>query len=184
MYDRGDTKTPASSKSAAGSDERRGSNRHPFIAAADVVDVASGTRFSTRTTDLGPGGCFVDTLTPFDAGVKVRVSIREAQTRFEANGLVVYSQAGLGMGIAFDPLRPDQLKALAAWLGEEVDHHQQQVEAYEPVSYGHEPPVAQRAGLPHGLDREAFLRLIKALIAKGILTEAEAAAIYSNPVVF
>jgi len=180
MYDRGDNKSsPAPAKTAASSAERRSSNRHPFIAAADVVDVASGTRFSTRTTDLGPGGCFVDTLTPFDAGVKVRVSIREGQTRFDATGLVVYSQSGLGMGIAFDPLRPDQAKALAIWLGEEVDQH---VQAEESAAQA--PANQQNPGLPHGSDRESFLRLIKVLIAKGILSEAEAAAIYSNPVFF
>jgi hypothetical protein len=178
MYDRGDSKnSPAPSKAAAGSAERRNSNRHPFIAAADVVDVASGTRFSTRTTDLGPGGCFVDTMTPFDAGIKVRVSIREGQTRFDATGLVVYSQSGLGMGIAFDPLRPDQRKALAAWLGEEVAQHVQAEESAQ-------VPETQNPGLPHGSDREAFVRLVQVLRAKGILSEAEAAAIYSNPVLF
>jgi hypothetical protein len=178
MYDRGDTKpTPNSSKSAA-SGERRGADRHPFIAAADVIDIASGTRFSTRTTDLGPGGCFVDTLVPFDAGSKVRVSIREGQTRFEVTGLVVYSQAGVGMGIAFDTLRPDQRKALAAWLGEEVDQHADDLQAQAPA----DSRPTQAAGLPHGSDREAFVRLIKVLIAKGLLSEAEAAAIYSNPV--
>jgi len=178
MYDRGDNKnTPAPSKAAASSAERRSSNRHPFIAAADVVDIASGTRFSTRTTDLGPGGCFVDTLTPFDAGVKVRVSIREGQTRFDATGLVVYSQHGLGMGIAFDTLRPDQLKALAGWLGEEVAQHQQAEESAQASE-------TQNPGLPHGSDREAMVRLVQVLKAKGILSEAEAAAIYSNPVLF
>jgi hypothetical protein len=60
--------------------ERRGSNRHPFIAVADVVELGTGALFSTRTTDLGPGGCFVDTLVPFDAGSNVRVTIREAVT--------------------------------------------------------------------------------------------------------
>jgi hypothetical protein len=181
MYDRGDSKSkPAPAKTAASQDERRGSNRHPFIAAADVVDVASGTRFSTRTTDLGPGGCFVDTLTPFEAGVKVRVNIREGQNHFNATGLVVYSQSGLGMGIAFDALRPDQLKALAVWLGEEVDLH---VEAEESAP-AQAPQNHQNPGLPHGSDRESLLRLIKVLIAKGILSEADAAAIFSNPVFF
>jgi hypothetical protein len=178
MYDRGDTKPSSFSSKSTAPAERRESNRHPFIAAADVVDIASGTRFSTRTTDLGPGGCFVDTMVPFDAGSKVRVSIREGQTRFEATGLVVYSQTGLGMGIAFDPLRPDQRKALAVWLGEEVDQHQQTVDTPMEIRPSSGP------GLPHGSDREAFLRLIKALIAKGILSESEAAAIYSNPVMF
>lgn len=178
MYDRGDRKTTSTPSKSAAPAERREANRHPFIAAADVVDIASGTRFSTRTTDLGPGGCFVDTLVPFEAGSNVRVSIREGQTRFEATGLVVYSQAGLGMGIAFDALRPDQSRALAVWLGEEVDQHQQTGEPPE------EMKPALTGGLPHGSDREAFLRLIKALIAKGILSESEAAAIYSNPVMF
>lgn len=178
MYDRGDTKPTSSPSKSTAPAERRETNRHPFIAAADVVDIASGTRFSTRTTDLGPGGCFVDTLVPFDAGSKVRVSIREGQNRFEATGLVVYSQSGLGMGIAFDTLRPDQRRVLSVWLGEEVDLHQQT-----------EVPVAEirpnvAAGLPHGSDREAFVRLIKVLIAKGVLSESEAAAIYSNPVMF
>ena len=117
------------------------------------------------------------------AGSKVRVSIREGQTRFVATGLVVYSQTGLGMGIAFDTLRPDQRRALAVWLGEEVDLHQQELHQ-DTVETPPEVRPTVGAGLPHGSDREAFLRLIKALIAKGILSESEAAAIYSNPVMF
>src|SRR5580704_1360598 len=133
MYDHGNTKSGvnSSSKTAAGSAERRGANRHPFIAAADVIEVGSGSRFSTRTTDLGPGGCFIDTLVPFDTGSKVRVMIREGQTRFEATGIVVYSQSGLGMGIAFDELKAEQRHALAVWLGEEVSEYQLTQESSE-----------------------------------------------------
>jgi hypothetical protein len=178
MYDHSDSKYSSKSvKSATSQAERRGGNRHPFIAAADVVETSSGSRFSTRTTDLGPGGCFLDTLVPFEAGAKVRISIREGQNRFEASGLVVYSQSGLGMGIAFDPLRPEQLKTLSVWLGEEVDEHQKAQESVQAAQ-------GQNPGLPHGSDREALLRLIKVLISKGILSDAEAASIYSNPVLF
>src|SRR5579862_3048376 len=123
MYDHGETNNKLSSSkgsTSASQEERRGGNRHPFIAAAEVVELGSGARFSTRTTDLGPGGCFIDTLVPFEAGSKVRVMIREGQTRFEATGLVVYSQAGLGMGIAFDELKEEGRRALAVWLGEEI----------------------------------------------------------------
>lgn len=176
MYDHGDKKsTPNAIKVTTSQAERREANRHPFIAAADVIELGSGSRFSTRTTDLGPGGCFVDTLVPFDAGVKVRVSIREGQNRFEATGLVVYSQSGLGMGIAFDPLRPEQRKALAVWLGEEVEQQEQEQPS---TQGGHDP------GLPHGSDREALVRLVKLLINKGVLSESEAASLYSNPVFF
>jgi hypothetical protein len=176
MYDHGTTKTggSTSSKTTAGSEERRGGNRHPFIAAADVVEVGSGSRFSTRTTDLGPGGCFIDTMVPFDTGSRVRVSIREGQTRFEATGMVVYSQSGLGMGIAFDELKADQRRALAVWLGEEVAEYQQTQELSE----------RRVPGLPHGSDREALLRLVKLMKEKGVLSDAEAASVFGDPVLF
>jgi hypothetical protein len=173
MYDHGDKKnTPKAPKTQA---ERRDGNRHPFIAAADVVELASGARFSTRTTDLGPGGCFVDTLVPFEAGSRVGISIREGQTRFEATGLVVYSQAGLGMGIAFDFLKPEQHKATAVWLGEEVAEQQDTQESA--------PPSAMPR-VPHGLDREALVRLVKLMTNKGILSQGEAASIFGDVVLF
>lgn len=180
MYDRGDSKTnPKASKTATSQDERREGNRHPLIASADVVELRSGSRFSTRTTDLGPGGCFLDTLIPFEAGSKVRIIIREGQNRFEASGIVVYSQNGLGMGVAFDPLKPEQRKSLAVWLGEEIaEHEQAQEKEQQPLQSEQKPRP------PHGSDREALLRLVKLMISKGILSEAEAASIFSNPVLF
>ena len=172
MYEHKDKLKGAASASQA---ERRVGNRHPFIAAAEIVELGSGSVFSTRTTDLGPGGCFVDTLVPFDAGSKVRVSIREGSTRFEATGIVVYSQAGLGMGIAFDEVKPEQRKALAVWLGEEVSERE---ERYEPAT------VSSNAMLPHGSDREALVRLVRVMINKGVLSEADGAAIFGNPLLF
>jgi hypothetical protein len=174
MYDHDDKLKAATSASQA---ERRGANRHPFIAAADVVELGTGALFSTRTTDLGPGGCFVDTLVPFDAGSSVRVTIREGSTRFEATGIVVYSQSGLGMGIAFDEMKPEQRKALAVWLGEEVSQREEKVEA-TPAG---KPPKPM---LPHGSDREALVRLVRLMIKKGMLTEPEGTAIFGNPLPF
>jgi len=175
MYEHGDQKNRLDSskgKTSASQAERRGGNRHPFIAAAEVVELGSGARFSTRTTDLGPGGCFVDTLVPFEAGSKVRMMIREGQSRFEATGIVVYSQTGLGMGIAFDELKEEARRALAVWLGEEIEERlETSVERKSP-------------GLPHGSDREALLRLVKLMTSKGVLSEAEAASIFSDPVFF
>ena len=67
-------------KSTATSEtERRSGDRQPFTAAAEVVDLGSGARFSTRTTDLGSGGCFVDTIVPFPVDSKVRVTIRRGK---------------------------------------------------------------------------------------------------------
>lgn len=107
----------ASSKASTGAtvtdSERRDGNRHIFTAAADVVELSSGARFSTRTTDLGPGGCFVDTTNPFPVGSKLHVRLHKGKTSFETSGTVVYSQHGLGMGIAFIGLAHDRKRG---WL--------------------------------------------------------------------
>src|SRR5271170_4789755 len=121
--------------------ERRQAGRQIFTAAAEVVELDSGARFSTRTTDLGPGGCFVDTMVPFPVGSKVRVSVRKGSTQFEADGTVVYSQVGLGMGIGFDALDPSQREALGAWLieltaGRQGSHREAGSPSQNPMALG------------------------------------------------
>jgi PilZ domain len=160
---------------AAGS-ERRTVDRHLFTAAADVVEQSSGARFSTRTTDLSPGGCFVDTMLPFEADSKVRVTIRNGKAQFEANGQVIYSQSGLGMGIAFDELDSDQRLTLKAWLADSNLPQQPIEEAAPGAQKG--TAVAQRS------QHVVLARLVHLMIHKGILTEAEGASILKDPVFF
>jgi len=165
----------ASSASSTRDVERRRAGRHIFTAAAEVVDLDSGARFSTRTTDLGPGGCFVDTMVPFPVGSKVRVSVRKGKTQFEADGTVVYSQVGLGMGIGFDALDPSQREALDIWLseltaGRQGSHHEAARPSQNLAAVG---SIANHA---------VVVRLIQLLIGKGLLTEAEGASILHDPV--
>jgi hypothetical protein len=155
--------------------DRRGADRHTFTASAELVELSSGARFSTRTTDLGPGGCFVDTIVPFPVGSKVHVSVRKGKTNFEAGGTVVYSQVGLGMGIAFDPLDPPHREALDLWISE--------LTAGRQVSH---PAAGGRADRPMGMgsgraDNAALVRLIHLLIGKGLITEAEGSSILQDP---
>src|ERR1700735_4950939 len=96
--------------------ERRGGERHMFTAGAEVVELKSGARFSTRPTDLGPGGCFVDTTVPFPIGAIVRVTLNKGKTAFETAGTVVYSRHGLVMGIAFSELSEEKRLELADWI--------------------------------------------------------------------
>lgn len=154
--------------------ERRTGDRHVFTASAEVIELSSGARFSTRTTDLGPGGCFVDTTNPFPVGAEVRVTVRKGKNEFRTGGTVVYSQQGLGMGISFSDLDPDQRRALDAWVGE--------------LTAGHSPaepsPTQQAtAALFEGKsDRAALVRLVRLMITKGILTEAEGSSVLVDPV--
>jgi hypothetical protein len=173
MYDHGH-KTPSHGKSHSTSEaERRSDDRHTFTASAEVVELSSGAKFSTRTTDLGPGGCFVDTMVPFPVGASVRVTVHKGKTQLDTGGLVVYSQAGLGMGIAFENMEPQQREALDTWLteltgGRQASHHDSPYTANKP---------AQRGTTDHA----ALVRLVRLMIGKGILTEAEGTSVLIDP---
>jgi hypothetical protein len=152
--------------------ERRGTTRHMFTAAAEVVELKSGARFSTRTTDLGPGGCFVDTVCPFPVGSKVRVTLQKAKTTFQTGGTVVYSQMGLGMGISFEDQDDARRTALGEWLAEITGDCQ----AIPEIVRMPMPPGSHR-----GPEWTALVRLIHLMIGKGILTEAEGTSVLHDP---
>lgn len=177
MYDHSDGKfsrdkitgLTAASKEA----ERRGMDRHAITAVAEIVDVVSGTKFSTRTSDLGPGGCFVDSLTPFPIGSKVRTMVRKGDTEFEVGGTVVYSQIGLGMGIAFDELAFEQRLELEAWLAEVTGEKRQGGSEKQSVA-----KVAETTG---DANRAVVTRLVQLLLNKRLITNSEAVSILQDP---
>lgn len=178
MYDHGSKKSPSvapSSKSATKEAERRTSDRHVFTAAAEIVDLSSGARFSTRTTDLGPGGCFVDTLVPLPVSARVHVSVRKGKTQLDTNGVVVYSQAGLGMGVAFDSLDPSQRDALQKWLVELTGSRAIVIQDV-PLRLERTVPLA-------GGEGARIERLIRLLIGKGLLTQSEGASVLFDPLI-
>jgi PilZ domain len=159
--------------------ERRIAERHCFTASAEVVELVSGARFSTRTTDLGPGGCFVDTSLPFPVGSRLRIALQKGKNTFQTTGSVVYSQIGLGMGIAFDDHDPEQRLALAEWLAD-ITGDRQVIHEMARMSHAHQASPADSTH--HGPEWTALLRLVRLMIGKGILTEAEGSSILHDPV--
>lgn len=152
--------------------ERRSAIRYQLTVSAEVVELTSGTRFSTRTTDLGPGGCFVDTLMPLPIGSDVNIRLHKDSLSIEATGTVTFSQAGLGMGIAFGEMPPERQSAFDAWLAE--------LTMISPASFEthcHTPRAS------HGKDKGSALtqRLIRLLVKRNLITEAEATALLEDP---
>jgi c-di-GMP-binding flagellar brake protein YcgR len=98
------------------SDEKRRSVRHPFIASAEVEELAVGSRLPSRVSDLSAGGCYVDTVNPFPGGTRVRVKIFTATQQFEAPATVVYAHTHMGMGLHFGELAPEHQATLRQWL--------------------------------------------------------------------
>lgn len=157
--------------------ERRIAERHMFTASAEVIELVSGARFCTRTTDLGPGGCFVDTTVPFPVGSKLRVTLQRGKNTFQTAGTVVYSQVGLGMGIAFEDHDAEQRLALAEWLADITgDRH------IVEISRLAHPQTASSSGAHRGPEWTALVRLVRLMIGKGILTEAEGTSVLHDPV--
>lgn len=175
MYDHGSDKYEQKDSPTATQDaDRRGGDRHLVIASAEIVELSSGARFATRTTDLGPGGCFVDTLTPFPVGSKVRVTVYKANSRFESHGVVVYSQTGLGMGVAFNALDAKQRAALDVWLSELTQGKTAIPESKQP---------GQQRLREIASDRTTLIRLVRLMISKGILTESEGSSVFYDPLI-
>lgn len=96
--------------------------RCPFVASAEVTDVSTATTLSARTSELGIGGCYIETLNPFPEGELVDLRILKDQGVFETKAKVVYSHANCGMGLAFRDTIAKQRSMLEDWLAETVTH--------------------------------------------------------------
>jgi hypothetical protein len=96
--------------------ERRRMPRVPFVASAELLEVDTGTRMSAQVSELSLHGCYVDTLNPLPKGTSVYVKIFTQEYSFEAPGIVVYSHANLGMGLAFHDVKPHFVGVLQNWV--------------------------------------------------------------------
>jgi len=76
----------------------------------------SEKHISGHTKDLSLSGCFVETVTPFPDGTKVRLRMSRGETHLVAQGRVTYSRPNSGMGIAFVLIEPSSLPVLDGWL--------------------------------------------------------------------
>lgn len=96
--------------------ERRRSPRYPFFASAELIEDKSDVRITTRLSELGLYGCYLDMMNPFPKGTSVLIKITEGDAKFEARAMVVYSQANMGMGVAFQNVEERYLEVLQKWM--------------------------------------------------------------------
>ena len=144
--------------------ERRANIRYPFTAAAEVLEPRSNTTVRGRSADLGPDGCYVDTMTPFPVGTPVKLRLTQENRTFECQAAEIYAHVGMGMGLAFTEIKPDQLTTLQDWL------RQLSGELTPPSDSAQAPTARQPLELK---ERLVLNRLIGGLVRKRILTESE-----------
>jgi hypothetical protein len=97
--------------------DQRSDPRIPIIAAAEIIEVARGTRLSARTSDISRTGCYIDSLNPTPVKTVIRLRLMHGGEELELPARIVYVSPGLGMGVRFDEnLTPAQLAILNRWL--------------------------------------------------------------------
>ncbi len=96
--------------------KRRRSERVNFPTMAHLVD-SNGLQHQMRVSDLGKGGCYVDSINPAPVGTPIYIQIRHANKTFEAQSTVRYSLPHMGMGLQFTEMTPSHEATLEEWLG-------------------------------------------------------------------
>jgi hypothetical protein len=94
----------------------RAAPRHLFLAPVQLTDVQSEKQLAAHTKDLNLFGCFVEAVSPFPQGTKVRLRISRAGAHVTALGKVANSRPNAGMGIAFITIEPSSFPVLDGWL--------------------------------------------------------------------
>jgi PilZ domain len=97
--------------------ERRTEPRFPFTASVEAVHLQADSRLNGRISDLGRGGCYVDTINPFPVGADVKIRIAKGNASLVAEGKVLYAASGMGMGLAFTRIDPERIVVLEMVAG-------------------------------------------------------------------
>jgi hypothetical protein len=156
----------STSASKAGNDvaDRRTSERFPFSAVTEVVDIATATRITARVSDISLTGCYLDVINVFGPGTKIQINIRHGSLHFEATGAVVYSLSGMGMGITFNPVSQEMASVLKRWIAQ-VKGDTAPLEA--------SPDVVNMIQNYPKVERHILGRLIGLMMQKNLLTGYE-----------
>jgi PilZ domain len=164
----------AATKKPVQGDERRKDARFSISASAEVLELSTRTRLTGRASDLGPGGCYIDTVSPFPIGASLMLTLTCENQNVHVKANVVYSRTGMGMGLAFTEMTAKQKENLTAWL-RELNGEAPQSPASEPnMPYVQEAIIeepkaqAEDTGL-----LGALAELISLLRVKRILSDSE-----------
>jgi PilZ domain-containing protein len=133
-------------RAQGGGKERRAEPRYPVAAMAEATEIKSNTRVTGRISDIGIGGCYFEVMSPFAMGAELHVRITRNQQSFAASAKVLYSTGGMGMGLIFTNIAPEQRQLLQGWVGELSGSGVAPLQ--EPTGQGHSSPHISGAGTP------------------------------------
>jgi hypothetical protein len=156
--------------------ERRRNLRFPFSASIETVEPKSGTVIKGRTSDLGLGGCFMDSMNALPVGSVLLIKIIKETETFEAKAKVIYSLAGMGMGLAFLSASPNQVKLFQRWILE-LNGDRPAAPAAGAAAAAVEQSLANPPAEAKNETQHVLNELIVALIRGGTLPKADGDAL-------
>src|SRR5271156_3481948 len=95
-----------------GGDERRKFARHTCRIETQVVSEDGSTGVPGTITDVSLGGCYVEMLSPLPVDSTIHLSLNPGTSTLHMSGKVRSSQTGLGMGVAFTGMGPEDFEKL------------------------------------------------------------------------
>src|SRR5574339_239707 len=89
-----------------------------FTIAADVLseDLQTHARKAGKVENISRSGCYIRTPDPWMQWTRIRLWIVYQCQQFEAEGSVVHTAGGKGMGISFETITAPNEEMLTAWL--------------------------------------------------------------------
>ena len=159
----------------SGAERRRFSRQHCRIS-AQIATVAGGASMKGTVTDLSLSGCFVEMLSPLPVNAEVvLVTDSSGGAPFTARGVIRISLQGMGIGIEFTLMSPqDRLR-----LAELAPLSKRLIEIESP--YSPEAPPIETHAAPNGANgksqsqalENAIQAIVRVLVRKGVLTQSE-----------
>jgi hypothetical protein len=162
--------------------ERRKFPRQTCRIEALVADEGAATSLPAKVTDISLGGCYVEMLSPLPLGTLVELTLNPGDTTLQVRGKVRVSQMGMGMGVAFTGMSPEDFEKLRTMAPPvPVAPSAGQVQPSQP--HPQEPATEQLRTAPviasklpashHPSTGEALEAIARVLFRKGIITRAE-----------
>jgi CheY-like chemotaxis protein len=95
---------------SASSADRRNPTRHACSLGAEVCGADSRVPVRCNLSDIGTGGCYVETTEPFPEGTPIEIVVRTRDVKLCISGTVKSANRGFGMGIQFNLRNEEQKK--------------------------------------------------------------------------